>query len=869
MKKIWPLLTVALLVAGLAQAQTPRPVKLRSISAAEAARFGVPQMRVPFARIAPKIDGKADEAIWRRASENIFVNAITGGAANPSTAFRVAYDAQYIYIYLRGVEGGQETHRHATAAVQDPALHNSDAAEIFLQPAGPGTPYFQVAANPRGGYITYKWQDGQGGPWEVKDLKVAGHIDFDYWTLELAISLADLGVETPTAAQSWRANFCRNELPGHLIYGAWSFTGGGFQRPERFGILDFASPNSQAKNALATIGGQIVNVDGAPLADIPVKAFGRVERSDPSGRFVFSDVPAGEQVISVISPKYQAAHGIALVQAPTTQLAPIALEKIDPFLPAWTLAKKERGTWLVSSMAEPPDMLNAPSKQDVIDSLAVVATPGEYESVAIAYYTHRALDEPAIEIGSLKSAKGRSLATAPRVRWTQRLLKRQHYQTSEDQSEFVWRFLWDAPPPAIKAGQLRQLVVTVQIPEDAQPGLYASTLTLKAGKKIVAELPLSIRVLPFKLVQPTQRVGSYFNFARGFDDAGSERMLRDISEHGGDALIWSIRPDIREENGRLVPDLETMRKSLLMQHRAGIKAPYVVDTSAENLASRLGIPGKQHVYDAKALRASAEYRETYKRILEAISALEKELDIGAIALSWGDEIFQQGRLEPWLYIAELTRQYAPDHPIYITHHSADKEKIARIDPYTDIRCYHGRRLDDDYQSAAAYDELKAELDAAGDQAWAYYNIVRTGITPEYTRLVNGYWLWRTPVSVHVPWTYYAGGPGDMEGVRKGAKEAPFFAFAAPHPSEPKMVSTLDWECFREGYDDLRYIATLEAAIQNAPPGKKKLAQSAQQLLDEWWSQDPRVPEQAAKLTAADYRARRAQMARFISGLSEK
>ena len=84
-----------------------------------------------------------------------------------------------------------------------------------------------------------------------------------------------------------------------------------------------------------------------------------------------------------------------------------------------------------------------------------------------------------------------------------------------------------------------------------------------------------------------------------------------------------------------------------------------------------------------------------------------------------------------------------------------------------------------------------------------------------------------------------------------------------------MVSTLDWECFREGYDDLRYIATLEAAIQNAPPGKKKLAQSAQQLLDEWWSQDPRVPEQAAKLTAADYRARRAQMARFISGLSEK
>ncbi len=866
MKIFWSLFAVILLAASSAQAQTPRPVKLRPISADEAARFGVPQMRVPFAKQAPKIDGKADDAIWKRAAENIFVNAITGGAANPSTSFRVAYDAKYLYVYLRAVEAGQETHRHETDVAQDPAVHSNDAAEIFLQPGGPGTPYFQVAASPRGGYITYKWQDGEGGAWDAKDIQIAGHIDFDYWTLELAIALADLEVETPPTTQSWRANFCRNEQPGHLIYGAWSFTGGGFQVPGRFGILDFASPNAQTKSALATIVGQVVNIDGAPLADIPIKAFGRVERSDQSGRFVFRDVPADEQVISAVSPKYHNVHGIAAIQAPETQLAPIALKKIDPFLPAWTLGKKEVGTWLVSSMEEPPDMVNAPTKKDVLAHLELVATPGEYESVALAYYAQRAVDDPAIEIGPLKDKKGQILATAPRVRWTQRLLKRQHYQTSEDQSEFVWRFLWDVPPPAIKAGQLRQLVVTAQIPAEAKPGLYSGVLALKSGKKLVAEVPLSIRVLPFQLVKPTQRVGSYFNFARGFDDEGTERMLRDINEHGGDALIWSVRPGIREDGGRLVPDLETMRQSLLMQHRNGIKPPYVVNTSAENIAQRLKIPGGQHAYDAKALRASAEYRETYKRFLEAISALEKELAIGTIALSWSDEIFIGDRLEPWLYIAELTRAYAPDHPIYITHHSADKEKIARIDPYTDIRCYHGRRLDDDYQSPAAYDELKGELDAAGDVAWAYYNVVRTDITPEYTRLVNGYWLWRTPVSVQVPWTYYAGSPSDMEGVRKGIKEAPFFAFAAPHPTEPKMVSTLDWECFREGYDDLRYIATLEAAIKDAPKGKKKMAERAQKLLDGWWAEDPRVPEQAAKLTAADYRERRAQMTRLIAGL---
>jgi len=145
-------------------------------------------------------------------------------------------------------------------------------------------------------------------------------------------------------------------------------------------------------------------------------------------------------------------------------------------------------------------------------------------------------------------------------------------------------------------------------------------------------------------------------------------------------------------------------------------------------------------------------------------------------------------------------------------------------------------------------------------------VVRTDITSEFSRIVNGYWLWRTPVSVHLPWTYFYGRRETMVGVREGAVEAPFFAFAAPHPTEMKMVSTLDWECFREGYDDLRYVTTLDRAIAAAPISRAAAARRAQDLLDKWWAQDPRVTSQAEELSAEDYQDRRRRMADLIEEL---
>jgi hypothetical protein len=86
-----------------------------------------------------------------------------------------------------------------------------------------------------------------------------------------------------------------------------------------------------------------------------------------------------------------------------------------------------------------------------------------------------------------------------------------------------------------------------------------------------------------------------------------------------------------------------------------------------------------------------------------------------------------------------------------------------------------------------YEALKERQDKHGTLAVSYYNITRTDITPEFARIVNGLWLWRTPVNAQMHWTYFWGGRGALAGVREGRKLAPCFALAAPHPTKDQMV----------------------------------------------------------------------------------
>jgi hypothetical protein len=700
--------------------------------------------------------------------------------------------------------------------------------------------------------------------WDGPGIAAAGDVGPDMWTIELKVPFEALNVPVPDAGTTWRANFCRNELPSREL-SAWAPTAGSFHIPGKFGLLQFGAAPAAAdpKHTTGTheLRGTVVDSDGKPVEAIPVRTMNGVTRTDVFGEFTLAELPANTVTLQIDSPRYRSVTGTVQIVRPVEILAPITVERVDPYTPARPVSVD--GTtpivWLPSSIVEPPDMENPPAQ--TADSLSLLATPGEYESRAVAFYANRDLAAPATAIANLAGPAGVIESPDIDVRWTQRLLKRVQYKRPREDAVFSWRFLWREPPETVSRGQLRQLVVTVHVPDTAVAGNYSGTLMLSDGNKPVASLPVSLRVASFTLTKPDKRVGAYYGI-RGTSTEQMHTELKDIKEHGGDLLIWHAGIWYnKEDDGTITYNTDAVREAVTLQMEHGIGPPYLVGTNPRRAAALAGLKVAMTPEFAEQVRNSTAFRDIYGTGIRKLDALEKELGAGEFLYTWMDEVFGRGRFEPWKTFSIVTREFT-DHRIYITFHNRNQELVDAAAPYVDVRCYHGHTLDWWLGEGHTWQELADELQADGDEAWTYYNIREIAVTSEWVRLCNGYWLWKSPLTAHVPWKYYSFGGNPFDDLDSDRHD---FAYAAPHPDKPEMVSSLEWECFREGYDDLRYLATLENAIRANP--KRPEAPQAKALLKAWREADPRVPQTAEALSAEDYAQRRQQMTTLIEALS--
>jgi len=190
-------------------------------------------------------------------------------------------------------------------------------------------------------------------------------------------------------------------------------------------------------------------------------------------------------------------------------------------------------------------------------------------------------------------------------------------------------------------------------------------------------------------------------------------------------------------------------------------------------------------------------------------------------------------------------------------------------------------MDNWIRAGNTFEDLAAELKQSGDEAWIYHNIRGSFFPAEWTRLVNGYYLWLSPLRAHVPWMYYSfkGNPFDCtDGPRLRGGD---FAYAVPDPDDPsRMVPTRHWEGFREGIDDMRYLTTVEslaaqrAGTRDAEEARRWLAALRRGLtpthaeLQAIETESPVLVWLSRKLDGADYRRIRSQAADYIRRLSK-
>jgi len=198
----------------------------------------------------------------------------------------------------------------------------------------------------------------------------------------------------------------------------------------------------------------------------------------------------------------------------------------------------------------------------------------------------------------------------------------------------------------------------------------------------------------------------------------------------------------------------------------------------------------------------------------------------------GDEIFNEpGLMDRYIALSKAARQVA-EVPLYITYNTSQPHMDrlrALVDPYVDLVGLHGYSFDWWILRGHSMAEYAAELRTTGKRAWFYHNERGTWFTPEWERILSGLYLWASPFDAHTPWAY-RDASGDPFDDTDGAQHD--FVMSVPDPENPaELVSTRLWEAMLQGGEDLRYLATLERAIQEHGSQRPAEAAAARHDLD--------------------------------------
>ena len=350
--------------------------------------------------------------------------------------------------------------------------------------------------------------------------------------------------------------------------------------------------------------------------------------------------------------------------------------------------------------------------------------------------------------------------------------------------------VWDTEelqPVTIPANTAKQFWLTARVPSYAPAGTYRGEVAIRSGDALVATLPVELEVLPFELAENPLESSIYFHWGIDLiDEPGSLRYnqrspsqyraeLRNLLEHGVDNPTMGVTFD----SGKL-PLALTLREQVGManDHLYYLKAP--ASTEPERVSEIIDLArqfGFEDVYfygqdEAKGDALLAQ-REAWERLHEA-----------------GGKVFVAGQ------------------------HS---ESFPTVGDLQDL--------------LVCYGDLNPEASAAwhsqGHKIFSYANPQSGLEEPETYRRNFGLLLAANNYDGGMTYIYYHGW-NDFSGDRY--RQHNFI-----YPTMDGCIDTVQWEGYREGIDDLRYLGTLREAIAAAREagGKRaRMADRAQRFLDE-------------------------------------
>ncbi|HUS80624.1 MAG TPA: hypothetical protein VM283_05100, partial [Armatimonadota bacterium] len=467
-----------------------------------------------------------------------------------------------------------------------------------------------------------------------------------------------------------------------------------------------------------------------------------------------------------------------------------------------------------------------PTAQQLAPALSIFATPGEREPISFAVRALRDVTGMTAAISPLAGDAGALPEDAVEPGVVRYLVRNMHPRT--DATLLLPAFIEPMHPVDVAADTSQWYWFTVHVPEDAAPGAYRGTITVSAGGGS-ADLPVTLEVLPIKLVQPPGMSWGMYDYARTYsDDPGALlEKYRDQVAHGMTSvgLCGNHGAEMSMQDGRVSlswtgeTDLERAMAAYL---QAGFTEPvqWLMGGDTSRFAKQFGELG------------SDEYAQAYAGVIRAILDKARQDGWPQIIFQPVDEAFEH-RDSFERMMVEMAILKGLGVPVEADGMNGKPEGLDEAFPLIDYFNFHdGPFLRRGVYDADAWQQFQDRVSAAGKHIW-FYNVEIASHRPENARFSQGFHLWRNHVQGAFNWSYQSMVKDPYALHPQGRF---IFMHRFPPMGDEPGGPSIGFEALREGIDDYKYLYTwdraCERALADGTPQQRAAAEASRRWLDQ-------------------------------------
>lgn len=443
---------------------------------------------------------------------------------------------------------------------------------------------------------------------------------------------------------------------------------------------------------------------------------------------------------------------------------------------------------------------------DISKGLKIFLTPGEYEPLTFAVHALDEIKEYRAKMTDLISKDNKTISQENiQVGTVKNLNKRFLYQAKWSTDYMLFPTFIEAKDQVdIEKGTNKQFWFTVNVPENASPGIYTGMIEFASiyGPEggIPTEIPVTIEILPFKLEEPRNHSFGFWH-PTSLSRYTKESLTNDFKEmrkHGMNTIFGSgggisSQKEVSVKGDKIEFNLGKDSKFLWMLDAykdAGFyqKVLYATDNARSWANSKVNN------------EFTPEWNAEYVKYMKAFNEMLRKNNYPAFIYQPIDEVgwLTEYLRESFFNLVKLLKEAGAETEI---DGPFDKYMAETALQYSDVLNING--------GLTTLEKIK-ELKAKGKTIWAYNNDVEA-IRPETMRFSAGYWLWISNTDGINNWAYNHKSGADIYDDLSGVTAN--FVYFYPKTKTEIGGPALAFEAFREGIDDLRYLLTWAKAVK--------------------------------------------------------